>query len=107
MTKHDILQELYDTIQSRRGTDPDASYSAQLMAKGPEKIARKLNEEAVEVLIAALNETPERVVSESADVIYHLLVLWAEAGIQPEDVWAELARRSGTSGIEEKQSRSD
>lgn len=102
----DILQDLYDTIHSRRGDDPAQSYSAKLLSQGPEKIARKLNEEAVEVLVAAISETPERVVSESADVLYHLLVLWAEAGIKPEDVWAELERRSGTSGIDEKNSRS-
>ena len=102
----DILQDLFDTIHSRRGDDPERSYSAKLLSQGPEKIARKLNEEAAGVLGAAISETPERVVSESADVLYHLLVLWAEAGIKPEDVWAELERRAGTSGIDEKNSRS-
>ena len=100
-----VLQELFDVIESRKGADPDSSYSAKLFAGGREKIARKLNEESLEVLIAALNETPERLVSESADVLYHLMVLWADAGIAPEQVWRELAIRAGTSGIDEKRAR--
>ncbi len=102
----DAVQELFDIIESRRGDDPKTSYSARLLSDGPEKIGRKLNEEAVEVLVAALQETPERVTSESADLLYHLITLWAYVGIQPDDVWAELARRRGTSGIEEKNARS-
>ena len=88
----DVLQELFEVIQSRKGGDPDSSYSAKLFADGREKIARKLNEESVEVLIAALNETPDRLVSESADVLYHLMVLWADSGVSPDQVWAELVR---------------
>ena len=101
----DVLQELFEVIQSRKGGDPDSSYSAKLFADGREKIARKLNEESVEVLIAALNETPDRLVSESADVLYHLMVLWADSGVSPDQVWAELAARTGVSGIEEKRAR--
>lgn len=101
----DILQELYDLIETRKGGDPQTSYTAQLLDAGAEKIARKVAEEAIEVVIAAVHETPERLVSESADVLYHLLVLWAHAGIEPEQVWQALEKRRGTSGIDEKQSR--
>ena len=93
-------------IESRKGADPDSSYTAQLLGKGREKIARKFAEEAIEVVLASVNESPERLASESADVLYHLLVLWADAGLKPEDVWAALEKRRGTSGIEEKNSRS-
>ena len=93
-------------IDSRKGADPETSYTAQLLQGGREKIARKVAEEAIEVVIAAVSETPERLASESADVIYHLMVLWVEAGIQPDDVWQALDKRRGTSGIEEKKSRS-
>lgn len=101
----DALQDLFETIESRRGDDPTTSYSAKLLSEGPAKIGQKISEEAVEVLVAAMQETPERVVSESADVLYHLVALWVHAGIRPDDVWAELDRRSGTSGIAEKAAR--
>lgn len=101
----DILQQVYRTIEARRDADPSTSYSARLLTDGTETIARKLNEESLEVLIAALNESPQRLVSESADVLYHLLVLWADAGITPQRVWDELAARAGTSGLDEKRAR--
>ncbi len=104
--KSQILQELFELIESRKGGDPKASYTAQLLDAGSEKIARKVAEESIEVVIAAVHETPERLVSESADVLYHLLVLWAHAGITPDQVWQALEKRRGTSGITEKQSRS-
>ncbi|MFO1129129.1 MAG: phosphoribosyl-ATP diphosphatase [Rhodospirillales bacterium] len=100
-----VLERLYQTIVSRRGSDPQASYTAKLFAKGRQKIARKVGEEAIEVVVAAMTETPERLADESADVLYHLLVLWAEAGVQPHDVWEKLAAREGVSGIAEKQAR--
>ena len=100
-----IIDDLYRVIAGRRGGDPDTSYTAKLFAKGRGKIAQKLGEEAVETVVAALAEGPAAVVSESADLIYHLLVLWAECGITPEQVWGELGRRAGTSGIDEKNSR--
>jgi phosphoribosyl-ATP pyrophosphohydrolase len=68
-------------------------------------MAKKIGEEATEVVIAALNETPQRLAAESADLLYHLLVLWADVGVAPADVWAELARREGMSGINEKNNR--
>lgn len=100
-----ILEQLFETIAGRKGADPDTSYTAKLFSRGRGKIAQKLGEEAVETIIAALNEGPERVVGESADLLYHLLVLWAESGVVPAQVWAELERRQGTSGIDEKKSR--
>ncbi len=111
MTEHisngndNVLQALYETIASRKTASPDSSYTAKLFNDGRAKIACKINEEAVEVLVAALHETPERVVSESADVLYHLMVLWADTGVTPDQVMAELARRTGQSGIDEKRSR--
>ncbi len=100
----DILERLYAVIKSRQGTDAATSYTAKLFAAGMPEIARKVGEEAVETLTAALSE-PDNITAESADLLYHLLVLWAAAGIKPEDIWVELAAREGTSGIEEKNSR--
>jgi len=100
-----VLDQLFETLKGRRGTDPEKSYTAKLFARGRGKIAQKLGEEAVETVIAALSETPDRVVGESADLLYHLLVLWAECDIEPYQVWNELENRIGTSGIEEKKSR--
>jgi phosphoribosyl-ATP pyrophosphohydrolase len=101
----EILQELFNVIEGRKGADPQTSYTAQLFDKGREKIARKFAEEAIEVVLAGVNESPSRLASESADVLYHLLVLWADAGVDPADVWAALESRVGTSGIDEKRSR--
>lgn len=105
MASSQIIERLAETIASRQGGDADSSYTAKLFAKGRKKIAQKVGEEAVETVIAALAETPDKVVSESADLLYHLLVLWADTGVKPEQVWAELERREGTSGIAEKNSR--
>jgi phosphoribosyl-ATP pyrophosphohydrolase len=99
------IDELFAVIASRRGADPETSYTAKLFAKGRSKIAQKVGEEAVETVIAAVSQGPDKVVPESADLLYHLLVLWAETGVSPDDVWAELRRRSGVSGIDEKNSR--
>jgi len=100
----DILERLYAVIESRQGADASSSYTAKLFAEGMPEIARKVGEEAVETITAALSE-PENITAESADLLYHLLVLWAAAGLKPEDVWAELAAREGISGIDEKNSR--
>jgi phosphoribosyl-ATP pyrophosphohydrolase len=99
------LDRLWQVIQSRRGADPQISYTARLFARGRAKIAQKLGEEAVETVIEGVSDNPTALVGESADLLYHLLVLWAAAGICPTDVAAELARREGTSGIEEKRGR--
>ena len=103
----EIVDALYAVIESRRGADPGSSYTAQLLAKGTGKIAEKVGEEAVESIVAALNEGPDALAAESADLIYHLCVLWADAGVRPEDVWAKLAERQGMSGLDEKASRND
>ena len=93
--------------QSRRGTDPQTSYTARLFSRGRAKIAQKLGEEAVEAVIEGVRDNPSALVGESADLLYHLLVLWADAGISPADVAAELTRRDGTSGIDEKRARAN
>lgn len=101
----DILQELYTVIKRRRGGDPDKSYVAKLFARGSRKIAAKVGEEAVETVIAALKEGKKRTVAESADLLFHLLVLWAECGVTPKDVEKELRARIGKSGLDEKIAR--
>jgi phosphoribosyl-ATP pyrophosphohydrolase len=100
-----VLERLFNIIASRRGGDPESSYTARLFAGGRPLIARKTGEEALEVVIAALGEGRGKLAAESADLLYHLLVLWADAGLEPKDIWAELARREGTSGIAEKSAR--
>ncbi len=99
------LDRLYDIIISRKNEALEDSYTAQLFANAPAKPARKLCEEATEVLIEALNHDKIKLTAESADLLYHLLVVWAVAGIDPQDVWQELDRRQGTSGLVEKQRR--
>ncbi|MCH4143391.1 phosphoribosyl-ATP diphosphatase [Acetobacter peroxydans] len=100
-----VLERLYSVVQSRKGGDPSLSHSARLLSRGTYKIAQKFGEEAVECLIEAVAGRNDHLVGESADVLYHLIVLWVDAGITPEEVWAELRRREGTSGIAEKASR--
>ncbi len=104
-TPAEVLDRLFAVIDARRDADPSSSYTAKLLAGGPPKIAKKINEEAAEVTIAALSEGKDAVARESADLLYHLLVMWAAMGVRPEDVYAELAGREGTSGIDEKNSR--
>ena len=101
------LERLWNVIQSRRGADPEGSYTARLFARGRTKIAQKLGEEAVETVIEGVGDNPAALVGESADLLYHLLVLWAAAGVSPAEVAAELTRREGTSGIAEKRARSN
>ncbi|ANA14797.1 phosphoribosyl-ATP diphosphatase [Acetobacter oryzifermentans] len=101
-----VLNRLYDVVQSRKGTDPSVSHSARLLSRGTYKIAQKFGEEAVECLIEAVAGRKDLLIGESADVLYHLIVLWVDAGITPDQVWAELQRREGTSGIAEKAARS-
>jgi phosphoribosyl-ATP pyrophosphohydrolase len=100
-----ILDRLWQIVQSRRDADPQSSYTARLFARGRAKIAQKLGEEAVEAVIEGVRDDPAALVGESADLLYHLLVLWAAAGVSPADVAAELTRREGTSGIAEKRAR--
>ena len=100
-----ILDELYRVIEARRGADPEQSHTAKLFAKGLAKIAQKVGEEAVETVIEAVDGTDENLAAESADLLYHLLVLWVDRGIEPDAVWRALEARRGISGIKEKASR--
>jgi phosphoribosyl-ATP pyrophosphohydrolase len=101
----EALARLWATIEARRGASPDSSYTAKLLTAGPEGVARKLGEESLEAIIEAVKGDKSALSCESADVLYHLLVLWAAAGLSPSDVAAELTRREGVSGIDEKRSR--
>jgi phosphoribosyl-ATP pyrophosphohydrolase len=101
-----VLSRLHALIAARRGGDAGRSYTARLLAQGRARIAKKLGEEATETIIAALGGDKQALAAESADLLYHLLVLWVEAGLVPDDVWAELARREGVSGLAEKAARS-
>ena len=101
----DVIERLFTVIESRKGADPDVSYTAKLFARGTEKVAQKLGEEAVELAIAAVKQDREETVAESADLLYHWLVLLANAGITPAEVCEVLQSREGTSGLEEKASR--
>lgn len=98
----DILQKLYTTIEARKGADKSVSYVAKLFYKGTPKIAQKVGEEAVETVIAALAEDKAALVNESADLLFHLLILLADKGVKIEEVVAELDRRMGISGLDEK-----
>lgn len=99
------LDTLYTVLAERQGADPAESYTAKLYADGRAKIVRKFGEEAVELSVAALAEGKDAVIAESGDLLYHLLVLWAEQGITPDEIWRELEGRFGTSGIDEKNAR--
>jgi len=103
----DILQKLEATIHQRRDADPNNSYVASLHAKGRAKMAEKLGEEAVEAVIAAVQDDKAAMKGEAADVIFHLMVLLADMDLSIDDVLTELARREGLSGIAEKASRKD
>lgn len=102
-----VLDRLFAVIDARRDADPQSSYTAQLLAGGESKIARKFGEEAIETLVASMTEDSHALATESADLLYHLLVLWAAKDVRPADVWQVLMDREGTSGIEEKAARSD
>lgn len=99
------LDDLYATILSRKNADPSSSWTAQLLAKGPEKCAEKFGEEAVEAIIEAMKDDRKGLTSEAADVLYHLLVMLAARDVPLSDVLDELARRQSTSGIAEKAAR--
>lgn len=102
-----ILDTLEATIRLRRGADAGTSYVAGLFARGRRKIAQKLGEEATETVIAAMGNDPGALTSEAADLVFHLLVLLADAGLSLDDVRAELRRREGVSGIDEKAGRKE
>ena len=94
-----VLNDLWATIESRRTADPAISHSARLLSRGTVKVAQKFGEEAVECLIEVVAGNRTAAIGESADVLYHLLVMWVEAGIRPEEVWTELEKRKGASNL--------
>ncbi len=101
-----VLDRLWSVILQRRTADPSVSHSARLLSRGTAKVAQKFGEESVECLIEAVSGNPKALVAESADVLYHLLVLWVSCGVEPAMIWAELERREGVSGVAEKAARS-
>lgn len=102
----EVLERLWKVIEARRlSGDVTTSHSARLLARGTPKVAQKLGEEAVECVIEAVAGNRPALIGESADVLYHLLVVWVDAGIQPAEIWEELTRREGISGIAEKAAR--
>ncbi len=100
-----VLDRLWAVVSDRRGADPAVSHSARLLNRGTSKVAQKFGEEAVECVIEAMGGDRAGLVAESADVLYHLVVMWVNAGVRTDEVWAELARREGVSGVAEKASR--
>ena len=98
----DSVARLYDAVVAAKGSDPAKSRTARLFRAGRAKMAKKLAEEAVEVVIDAMHGQPEAVARESADLLYNLVVLWVHAGVSPDDVWAEMGRREQMFGIAEK-----
>jgi phosphoribosyl-ATP pyrophosphohydrolase len=100
-----VLDRLWGVVMSRRAADPATSHSARLLSRGTAKVAQKFGEEAVECLIEAVAGNRPALIAESADVLYHLLVMWVNAGVRADEVWAELARREGISGVAEKAGR--
>lgn len=101
----DILTRLSQTIEARRGADPASSHTAGLLAKGAARCAQKFGEEAVEAVIAAARGDKAELTAECADALYHMAVMLAASGLRIEDALAELARREGVSGVEEKAAR--
>ena len=97
-----ILDRLFSVILSRRGDDPKESYVAQQFQSGTSRIAQKVGEEAIETVLAALSNDKNELISESADLLFHLMVLWADKGLVPSDIYAELIRREGVSGLDAK-----
>lgn len=98
----DSLDRLYQAVLAAKDLDPATSRTARLYQRGPAKMAKKLAEEAIEVVIDAVNGKTDAVIRESADLLYNLTVLWAAAGVRPQDVWAEMSRREDLLGIAEK-----
>ncbi len=101
----DTLEKLNKVILERKDNDPSKSYVAKLFTDGTEKISQKVGEEAVETIIAALSGSKEELISESADLMFHLSVLWGKKDITPSDIMNELERRMGISGLDEKAAR--
>ena len=102
---NNTLTRLAATIAARKGADPESSWTAKLLAKGPEKCAEKFGEEAIEAIVEAVRGDHDKLTAEAADVLYHLLVMLTARDVALDDVLAELDRREGQSGIAEKASR--
>jgi len=102
----DVLNRLADLLEQRKGADPSSSYVAKLYDKGMDSILKKVGEEATETVIAAKGGNQEEIIYETADLWFHTMVMLAKAGLTPQDILDELARREGLSGIAEKESRS-
>ncbi len=102
---NDILNRLAELLEQRKSADPNASYVAKLYAKGMESILKKVGEEATETVIAAMSGDREKIIYETADLWFHTMIMLAQAGLSPDDILKELARREGLSGLEEKASR--
>ncbi len=104
MTTH-IIDKLFTIIESRKGADPTESYVASLLDKGTSKIAEKIGEESTETIIEAIKGNKEKLAQESADLLFHLIILWSDAGLNPDDVFKVLENREGVSGHKEKLNR--
>lgn len=105
MAMNDVLKELTEALEQRKGADADTSYVASLHAKGLNKILEKVGEESTEMLLAAKDGSPEEIINETADLWFHILVMLSHLNVRAEDVLSELERRFGTSGHEEKAAR--
>jgi phosphoribosyl-ATP pyrophosphohydrolase len=103
----DVLHRLNATIHERKGADPSSSYTAKLLAEGAARAAKKFGEEAIELVIASAGGDPKAAIAESADLLYHWLVMMAASGVDLDQIAAELESREGTSGLEEKARRAD
>lgn len=100
-----VLARLADVVESRRGADPEKSYVARLLSKGPDSFLKKIGEEATETVMAGKDADPVKIINETADLWFHCLIMLAHYGLRPEQVLSELARREGLSGLDEKASR--
>lgn len=103
----DTLDRLAEMLESRKSADPQSSYVAKLYAKGMDAILKKVGEEAAETIIAAKDGDPQKIIYETADLWFHTLVMLAQAGLHPDDILNELARREGLSGLAEKAARKE
>jgi phosphoribosyl-ATP pyrophosphohydrolase len=103
----DVLNRLAELLEARKSADPQSSYVAKLYAKGMDGILKKIGEEATETVMAAKDGDPQKIIHETADLWFHCMVMLAQAGLKPQDVLDELARREGLSGLEEKANRKE
>ena len=100
-----LIKQLFDNLKERKITSKDKSYTSYLV-KNPKILAKKIGEESAELIIAYVNKNKSEIINESADLFYHLLVVWISVGLEPDEIWNELSKRMAKSGFEEKNSRS-